>query len=86
MTNVINLFEDEAPRRNAVEILEERIAELDVDDEWTDVLIITYGEDGLALKTNAGGMAEANIMIDMVKNQLIAMLMFGEESYGDEDD
>ena len=85
MTNVINLFEEEAPRRNAVEILQERITEMDADDEWTDVLIITYGEDGLALKTNAGGMAEANIMIDMVKNQLIAMLMFGDDVYGDED-
>lgn len=83
MSNVINLFEEEK-RRTAVEILTERAAELDPEDEFTDVLILTYGEDGLAIKTNTGGLAEANIMLDMVKQQLITMLMFGEDD-GDED-
>lgn len=78
MSNVINLFEEEK-RRTAVEILTERAAELDPEDEFTDVLILTYGEDGLAIKTNTGGLAEANIMLDMVKQQLITMLMFGED-------
>lgn len=83
MSNVINLFEEEK-RLTAVETLTARAAELESDDEWTDVLIVTYGEDGLAIKTNAGGFAEANIMLDMVKSQLIAMLMFGEDD-GEED-
>ena len=78
MSNVINLFEEEK-RLTAVETLTARAEELENDDEWTDVLIVTYGEDGLAIKTNAGGFAEANIMLDMVKSQLIAMLMFGED-------
>ena len=78
MSNVINLFEEEK-RRTAVEILTERAAELDPEDEFTDVLILTYGEDGLAIKTNTGGLAEANIMLDMVKQQLVTMLMFGED-------
>ena len=84
MTNVINLFGDEPERRTAVDILTERADELTADDEFTDCLIITYGEDGLAIKTNTGGLAEANIMIDMVKQQLVTMLMFGEDD-GDED-
>jgi len=84
MSNVINLFGEEPERRKAVEILLERADELDADDDFTDVLILTYGEDGLAMKTNAGGVAEANIMLDMVKQQLVQMLMFGEED-GDED-
>lgn len=83
MSNVINLFEEEK-RRTAVEILTERAAELDPEDEFTDVLILTYGEDGLAIKTNTGGLAEANIMLDMVKQQLVTMLMFGEDD-GEED-
>lgn len=84
MTNVINLFGEEEKRRTAVEILRERAEELGDEDEFTDVLIITYGEDGLAIKTNVGGLAESNIMIDMVKQQLVTMLMFGEDD-GDED-
>lgn len=84
MTNVINLFGDEPERRPAVEILRERADELGEEDEFTDVLIITYGDDGLAIKTNAGGLAECNIMIDMIKQQLVSMIMFGED-YGDED-
>ena len=84
MTNVINLFGDEPERRKAVEILRERADELDAEDDFTDVLILTYGEEGLAIKTNAGGMAECNIMLDMVKQQLVTMLMFGEDD-GDED-
>jgi hypothetical protein len=85
MTNVINLFGDEPERRTAVDILRERADELDAEDEFTDCLIITYGEDGLAIKTNTGGLAEANIMIDMVKQQLVTMLMFGEDD-GEYDD
>ena len=85
MTNVINLFGDEPERRTAVDILRERADELDTEDEFTDCLIITYGEDGLAIKTNTGGLAEANIMIDMVKQQLVTMLMFGEDD-GEYDD
>jgi hypothetical protein len=85
MTNVINLFGDEPERRTAVDILRERAEELDAQDEFTDCLIITYGEDGLAIKTNTGGLAEANIMIDMVKQQLVTMLMFGEDD-GEYDD
>lgn len=84
MSNVINLFGDEPERRPAVEILRERADELSEDDEFTDVLIITYGEEGLAIKTNAGGLAEANIMLDMIKQQLITLIMFGEDD-GDED-
>jgi hypothetical protein len=84
MTNVINLFGEEPERRKAVEILTERAAELDAEDDFTDVLILTYGEEGLAIKTNTGGLAEANIMLDMVKQQLVTMLMFGEDD-GDED-
>jgi len=83
MSNVINLFEEEK-RRTAVDILAERATELDAEDDFTDCLILTYGEDGLAIKTNVGGLAEANILIDMVKQQLITMLMFGEDD-GDED-
>ena len=84
MSNVINLFGEEPERRTAVDILTERAEELAPEDEFTDCLIITYGEDGLAIKTNTGGLAEANIMIDMVKQQLITMLMFGEDD-GEED-
>ena len=84
MSNVINLFGEEPERRTAVDILTERASELDAEDGFTDCLIITYGEDGLAIKTNTGGLAEANIMIDMVKQQLVTMLMFGEED-GEED-
>ena len=84
MTNVINLFGEPEKRIKAVEVLTARAAELAEDDEFTDVLIVTYGEDGLAIKTNAGGFAEANIMLDMVKAQLVGMVMFGEDD-GEED-
>lgn len=77
MSNVIELFKEEK-RMTAVEILEERAAELETDDDFTDVLVITYGADGLMIKTNAGGFAEANIMVDMVKSQLVTYAMFGE--------
>ena len=84
MSNVINLFGEAPERIKAVEVLTARAAELDPEDEFTDVLIVTYGEDGLAIKTNAGGFAEANIMLDMVKAQLVSMVMFGEDN-GEED-
>jgi len=83
MTNVVNLFEEEK-RRTAVDSLTERAEELDPEDEFTDCLIVTYGEDGLAIKTNVGGLAESNIMLDMVKQQLVTMLMFGDGD-GEED-
>ena len=84
MTNVINLFGDDEKRRTAQELLLERAAEMEADDEFSDVLIVTYGEDGLAIKTNVGGLAESNIMLDMVKQQLVTMLMFGDGD-GEED-
>lgn len=86
MSNVINLFGDtEVERMNAVAVLQGRIDELDADDTFTDVLIVTYGEDGIAIKTNCGGLAETNIMLDMVKSQLVQMVMFGDEYDGEED-
>lgn len=79
MTNVVSLFGEEESRRTAYDLLTERAEELSKEDEFTDVLIITYGEDGLTLKTNVGGLAESNIMIDMVKQQLVQMLVYGDD-------
>lgn len=84
MSNVINLFGEDQERITAADVLNSRAEELGEDDEFTDVLVITYGADGLAIKTNAGGFAEANIMLDMVKSQIVGMVMFGEED-GEED-
>jgi len=78
MSNVVDLY-PESKRINAKACLQGRVDELLEDDDFTDVLVLTFGEDGLAIRTNAGGVAECVLMLEMFKDTLIKMHMYDEE-------
>ena len=78
MSNVINLF-DQPVRVNARACLQGRVDELEEDDDFTDVLVLTYGADGMAIRTNAGGIAETMLMLDMFKHTLMNFHLESEE-------
>jgi hypothetical protein len=78
MSNVIDLF-DKTGRINAKKCLQGRVDELEEDDDFTDVLVLTYGADGMSIRTNAGGMAETMLMLDMFKHTLIDFHLWSEE-------
>jgi len=81
MSNVVDLY-PESKRINAKECLQGRVDELLEDDDFTDVLVLTFGEDGMAIRTNAGGVAECVLMLEMFKGTLINMHMYdGEDEY-----
>lgn len=76
--NVINLFEEER-RIPAKECLAGRVEELDEADTFTDVLVITYGEEGLAIRSNAGGFAEVNLLLDITKSTILTGIIYDDE-------
>lgn len=78
MSNVIDLFEKPV-RINAKECLQGRVDELEAEDDFTDVLVLTYGADGMAIRTNAGGIAETMLMLDMFKHTLMGFHLESEE-------
>lgn len=78
MSNVIDLFE-KPTRVNAKECLQGRVDELEADDDFTDVLVLTYGADGMAIRTNAGGIAETMLMLNMFNHTLMNFHLESEE-------
>ena len=77
MSNVVDMF-DVPKRKNAKECLQGRVDELDEDDSFTDVLCLTFGEDGMAIRTNAGGVADCITMLEMFKRIMLDMHMYGD--------
>lgn len=77
--------EDLPKRKNAYQCLKGRLDELDQDDEFTDVLIITYGEDGMAIRTNAGGVAECLMITQMMQHAFLNDAVYGDY-YGEDDE
>ena len=78
MSNVVDLY-PEHKRINAKACLEGRVAEMQEDDDFTDVLVLTFGEEGLAIRTNCGGIAESVLMLEMFKDTLVKMHMYDED-------
>ena len=92
MSNVHNLFGGptgdgpELPKRkSAYECLQGRLEEMDPADEFTDVLIVTYGADGMAIRTNAGGVAECMMITNMMNHAFLNDAVYGD-FYGDDDE
>ena len=78
MSNVVDLFATEK-RINAKACIQGRVDELDEDDSFTDALVVTYGEDGISLRSNAGGYAEIVMLLEMVRQTVVNMHMYGAE-------
>lgn len=78
MSNVVELHPQEK-RINAKECLQGRVDELQEDDDFTDVLVLSFGEEGMAIRTNAGGVAECVLMLEMFKDTLINMHLYDED-------
>lgn len=82
MTNVIEggFGRDNTPaRKTAIEVLRERVDELTPDDEFTDALVITFGEDGVGVRTNLNGPAEVNYLLDITKMIMVDIAFTGGE-------
>lgn len=82
MGEVVDMFGG-TPRKNAKECLQGRVDEIDEDDSFTDVLCLTFGEDGMSIRTNAGGVTDCITMLEMFKRVLLDMHMYGD--YYDDD-
>jgi len=78
MSNVVDLFATEK-RINAKECIQGRVDELDEDDSFTDALVVTYGADGISLRSNAGGYADIVMLLEMVRQTVVNMHMYGAE-------
>jgi hypothetical protein len=78
MSNVVDLFNN-PPRVNAKATIQGRVEELDEDDTHTDALVITFGADGLTIRSNAGGYEDILMLLQMVQQTVVNLHMYGGE-------
>lgn len=78
MSNVVDMFNTPA-RVNAKATIQGRVEELDEDDAHTDALVITFGSDGLTIRSNAGGYADILMLLQMVQQTVVNMHMYEED-------
>ncbi len=78
MSNVVDIFNTPA-RVNAKATIQGRVEELDEDDAHTDALVITFGADGLTIRSNAGGYADILMLLQMVQHTVVNMHMYEED-------
>ena len=78
MSNVVDIFNTPA-RVNAKATIQGRVEELDEDDAHTDALVITFGSDGLTIRSNAGGYADILMLLQMVQQTVVNMHMYEED-------
>ena len=78
MTNVVDMFATEK-RVSAKECIQGRVDELDEGDTFTDALVVTFGADGISIRSNAGGYADIVMLLQMVQQTVVSMHMYGVE-------
>lgn len=82
MSNVVDMFN--TPQRvSAKETIQGRVDELEDGDTFTDALVITFGADGLSIRSNAGEFPDILMLLQMTQQTIVNMHMDqgSEEEY-----
>lgn len=82
MSNVVDMFN--TPQRvSAKETIQGRVDELEDGDTFTDALVITFGSDGLSIRSNAGEFPDILMLLQMTQQTIVNMHMDqgSEEEY-----